>query len=943
MQDQDKRLFLLDAFALIYRAYFSFIRNPLVNSKGQDVSAITGYVNILYDLLSNQGATHLAVVFDPPGGTFRDKEFPFYKANREAMPEGIRTALPYIKDITKAFNVPMLEVMGFEADDVIGTIAKKAAKDGFTVYMVTPDKDYGQLVEENIKMYKPAHLARPVTIMGVKEICDLWGIERTEQVIDILGLMGDSSDNIPGVKGIGAKTAAKLLKEYDNIENLIANIDKLKGANKKKMEADKENAIISKKLATIVLDVPVDYHPDSYNIDPPNKEALQDIFVELEFRNLGKRILGDDYQVNQALSSSSTTPKASKAAPKTGQLDLFANEIHQELLPDETVKVGQNVESVKKDYYSCETPEKRADLVAKLLKEKKVAFDTETTGLDANQAELVGMSFSWKANEGYYVPVPEDQTEAQAIVEEFRPFFENEAIEKIGQNIKYDMLLLKWYDIEVKGKLHDTMLAHYLIEPDMRHNMTILTETYLNYSPVPIEDLIGKKGKNQGSMRDVELEKITQYAAEDADLTWQLNEKFEPTISEATFSKLYEEVEMPLVPVLTELEYNGVNLDSKFLEEYSKELGEEVEEMQKGIFKAAGVEFNIDSPTQLGKVLFDRMKIPYKGKKTKTGKYSTNEQTLSALEGDHPIVANILNYRELVKLKSTYIDALPQLVNPKTGRIHSSFNQAVAATGRLSSANPNLQNIPIRTERGRQIRKAFIPRSEEFILLAADYSQIELRLMAAMSKDKAMLEAFQQGLDIHSATAARVFGVKLEEVDKEMRRKAKMVNFGLIYGISIFGLGQRLGIPRSEAKAIFDEYWKQFDGIKQYMEDAVTKAQEAGYAETLLGRRRYLKDIHSKNHTVRKFAERNAINSPIQGSAADLIKVAMINVHAEMQKRQMKSKMILQVHDELVFDAHKSEIEELTALVKDKMSGAMTLEVPLEVEVGLGKDWLEAH
>ncbi|MEZ4885629.1 MAG: DNA polymerase I [Chitinophagales bacterium] len=937
---QDKRLFLLDAFALIYRAYFSFIRNPLTNSKGQDVSAITGYVNILYDLLSNQGATHLAVVFDPPGGTFRDKEFPFYKANREEMPEGIRSALPYIKDITKAFNVPMLEVMGFEADDVIGTIAKKAAKDGFTVYMVTPDKDYGQLVEENIKMYKPAHLGRPTAILGVKEICDLWGIERTEQVIDILGLMGDSSDNIPGVKGIGAKTAAKLLQEYDTIENLIANVDKLKGANKKKIETDKENALISKRLATIVLDVPIDYHPDSYNIDPPNKEALTDLFVELEFRNLGKRILGDDYQVNQALSSSSSP---AKATPKTGQLDLFANEIHQDLLPDETVEVGQNVESIKKHYHSCETPKKRADLMVDLLKQKKVAFDTETTGLDANQAELVGMSFSWKADEGYYVPVPADQKEAQAIVEEFRPFFESEKIEKIGQNIKYDMLLLKWYDIDVKGKLHDTMLAHYLIEPDMRHNMTILTETYLNYSPVPIEDLIGKKGKGQGNMRDVELEKITQYAAEDADLTWQLNEKFEPTIAEATFSKLYEEVEMPLVPVLTELEYNGVNLDSKFLEQYSKELGIEVDEMQKDIFKAAGVEFNIDSPTQLGKILFDRMKIPYKGKKTKTGKYSTNEQTLTDLEGDHPIIANILNYRELVKLKSTYIDALPQLVNPKTGRIHSSFNQAVAATGRLSSANPNLQNIPIRTERGRQIRKAFIPRTDDFLLLAADYSQIELRLMAAMSQDKVMLEAFKEGLDIHSATAARVFGVSLEEVDQEMRRKAKMVNFGLIYGISIFGLGQRLGIPRSEAKEIFDEYWKQFEGIKQYMEDAVKKAQDAGYAETILGRRRYLKDIHSKNHTVRKFAERNAINSPIQGSAADLIKVAMIDVHAEMKKRELKSKMILQVHDELVFDVYHSEVEELTALVKDKMIHAIKLDVPLSVDVGIGKDWLEAH
>ncbi len=945
---ETKKLYLLDAFALIYRAYFAFNRNPLMNSKGMNVSAIQGFTSTMYDLIRNEKPTHIAVCFDSPGPTNRAVEYPFYKANRQEMPEDLRASLPYIKAVVDAFNIPRIELAGFEADDIVGTIAKKAEKDGFEVYMVTPDKDYGQLVSEHIFMYKPAHLRNPVDILTVDKILKKWDIQRIDQVIDVLGLMGDASDNIPGIKGVGEKTAVKLLKEFDSLENILANADKLKGKLKEKVIAGKEDAIISKKLATIICDVPVDYEPESYILEQPNAEALTEIFRELEFRSLGKRILGDSYELNEGGGS----PKSvNKAAPKRSkQLDLFSqvanadtNTINAKILDEAEDAVGKNIDNTDHEYILVDTPEKRADLIKNLLAQKLVSFDTETTGINANEAELVGMSFSYKAHTGYYVPVPADQAVAQAIVDEFKPFFASKKVAKIAQNIKYDMLMLKWYGIEVAGVLYDTMLAHYLIAPDSRHNLNLLSETYLKYTPVSIESLIGKKGKKQLSMRDIAVERVAKYASEDADLALQLHEKFTPSIQDESIYKIYQNIEMPLVPVLTEMEYNGVALDVNFLNEYAAEIREELLGIRSSIFKEAGTEFNLDSPKQLGTVLFDRMGITYKGKKTKTGQYSTNEATLEKLSADNPIISTILDYRQLTKLNSTYVEALPKLINSKTGRIHSSFNQAVAATGRLSSNNPNLQNIPIRTERGRKVRKAFIPRNDDFILFAADYSQIELRLMAAMSEDENMLHAFREGLDIHSATAARVYGVELAEVDTEMRRKAKMVNFGIIYGITAFGLSQRLNIKRGEAKEIIEEYFKQYPSISKFMETSVEKAKKVGYAETVLGRRRYLKDINSANHTVRQFAERNAVNAPIQGSAADMIKVAMIHIHDEMQKRQLKSKMVLQVHDELVFDTHRSELEELKALVEDKMKNAMPLNVPIEVGMDTGANWLEAH
>ncbi len=927
-----KKLVLLDAYALIYRSHFAFIRRPLLNSKGFNVSALTGFASTLQDLLNKEKPTHFAIAFDPSGPTVRNHEYDFYKANREEMPEDIRLSLPYIRRLADAYNIPILEVDGYEADDIIGTIAKKAAADGFKVYMVTPDKDYEQLVEENIFMYKPARSGKPSEIYDVQKVLDKWGIEKTTQVIDILGLMGDAVDNIPGIKGVGEKTAAKLIRQFGSVENMLENTHEIKGKLREKVENDKENAIISKYLATIILDVPIAYEPEEYTIQEINKEKLTELFHELEFRTLGKRVLGDDYEL---------VGKTTKKTQKTGQLGLFDTVVNEDGLPE--VPEGKNIHNTPHDYKIADTAEKRASLIQLLNTQSAVSFDTETTSVDANNAELVGLSFSFETGTGWYVPIPKEQTEARAIVQEFKDFFANEKIDKIAQNIKYDMLVLKWYDVEVKGTLQDTMLAHYLLEPDMRHNLTILSETYLNYKPIDIVSLIGKKGKKQKSMRQVAVETVAEYAVEDADLTWQLHQHFTQKITQKKLQKLYADVEVKLVPVLAEIEYNGVALDTDFLKNYSKELVEELKALQTSIFQQAGTEFNLDSPKQLGNVLFGTMGIPYKGAKTKTGQYSTNEATLTKLASEHAIVNDILSYRELNKLRNTYVDALPTLLNPKTKRIHSSFNQAVAATGRLSSANPNLQNIPIRTDRGRKVRQAFIPRGEGYVLFAADYSQIELRLMAAMSGDKAMKEAFINGTDIHTATAARVYGVSLDKVDGDMRRKAKMVNFGIIYGISAFGLSQRLSIPRSEAKEIIDEYFNQYAGIQEYMDRVVEEAKENGYVETILGRRRYLKDINSRNRTTRQFAERNAINTPIQGSAADMIKVAMINIHQAMQERQMQSKMILQVHDELVFDALESELDELKTLVEDKMKHAITLSVPLEVGMGIGQNWLEAH
>ncbi len=939
-----KRLYLLDAYALIYRAHFAFIRNPLVNSKGMNVSAITGFVNTVNDLLTKEEKkpTHLAVCFDVHGPTERELEYPEYKANREEMPEDIRASIPYIRQILEGYRIPMLEKEGFEADDVIGTLAKIAVKDGFEVYMVTPDKDYGQLVEDNIYMYKPATRGKPREIMGVPEILAKWDIENVEQVIDILGLMGDAVDNIPGIKGVGEKTAIKLMKQFGSVENMLENTDKIKGKLREKVEKDREMAILSKKLATIICDVDVAYEPNELLLSELDVAALTPIFQELEFRTLGQRILGEGYTLN-------AKKVGTKKKKKTGQLSLFGEQPNQNnaaLLEEVETEKGQNIENTEHDYQLVNTAEGQSSLVQQLLAQKLVCFDSETTSVDANNAELVGLAFSWEQGKAYYVPLSADQEKCKATLEIFRPFFESEKVAKVGQNIKYDMLVLKWYDMPVKGTLHDTMLAHYLIEPNMRHNMDLLAETYLHYTPVSIVSLIGKKGKKQLSMRQVPVEKVTEYAGEDADITLQLHHKFAPTVAKEEISKLYSEMEMPLVSVLTDMEYEGINLDKAFLEAYSEELGKEISTLEEGVYEAVGKRFNLKSPSQLGDILFGELEIPYKGKKTKTGKYSTNEETLKkiAASGKYPVMDQILEFRELTKLKSTYVDTLPQLLNPKTGRIHTTFNQAIAATGRLSSADPNLQNIPIRTEKGRKVRKAFIPRNEDFILMAADYSQVELRLMAELSQDEAMLDAFQNGIDIHAATAARVNGVALEAVTSEMRRKAKTVNFGIIYGITAFGLSQRIGISRTEAKAIIEEYFKQYTGIKKYMDEIVEKTRKTGYAETILGRRRYLKDINSANHTVRGFAERNAINTPIQGSAADLIKLAMINVHQEMNKRQLKSKMLLQVHDELVFDVHRSELEEMEQLVKELMSGAMpSLKVPLVVEADTGLNWLEAH
>ena len=930
--NNDKKLYLLDAFALIFRAYFAFSRNPLINSKGQNVSAVTGFVNTLYDLLKNTDSTHIAVCFDSdqaPVG--REEVYADYKANREAAPEDIKWSVPIIKSIVEAFHIPILEVPGFEADDVVGTLAKKAEQAGYQVYMVTMDKDYGQLMSENIFMYRPSYTGKGFDTVSVTEMMEKWGIEDPLQLIDILGLMGDSVDNIPGVPGIGEKTAQKLIAEYGSVENVLANTDKMKGKLQENLRTYADQALMSKQLATIILDVPVEFNEEELVIEEPDKEKLAEIFAELEFRQLGKRILGDSYQVNVA---------------RTGeQIDIFGGssggtEIKQ---ASEQVAGGKDITNTEHRYTLCNDDKSIDQLIKDLQKQKLICFDTETTGVDANEAELVGMSFSWEAGSGYYVPVPADRSSADALLNKFRPVLESEKIGKVAQNLKYDYLIMKWYGVELKGDLHDSMLAHYLLEPELRHNMDYLSENYLGYTPVSIETLIGKKGKNQLSMRDAPLDKVAEYAAEDADITLQLHTIFQPMLDKEELRKLYEDVEMPLVPVLAAMEYEGVNLDVDFLNKYSEELAVDIEIAAKEIYELAEVKFNIDSPKQLGEVLFTKMKIPYEGKKTKTGQLSTSEDILARLAPNHPIANHILEYRELNKLKSTYVDALPQLINPKTGRVHTNFGQAIAASGRLSSNNPNLQNIPIRTERGQRVRKAFIPRDEHHIILSADYSQIELRIIAALSNDEGMIEAFRQGMDIHSATAARVFGVALAEVNRDMRSKAKAVNFGIAYGQTAFGLSQNLGISRTEAKEIIDNYNEKFPGVARLMEENIEFARKHGYVKTVLGRKRYLRDINSANNTVRSAAERVAVNSPIQGSAADLIKVAMLHLHDAMNKRHMRSRMTLQVHDELVFDAHRDEVEELEVLVREKMVNALSLNVPIEAEVGKGSNWLEAH
>ncbi len=941
----EKKLFLLDGHALVYRAHYSFISRPLVNSKGMDVSAVTGFTRYLWNILAKQKPSHIAVSFDLKGPTFRHEMFKEYKANREAQPEPISIAIPYIKKIIKAFNIPVVTMEGYEADDVIGTLAKQAEKEGFKVYMVTPDKDYAQLVSDEVFMYKPARSGGDVEILGKTEVLEKWDIERVDQVIDILGLQGDSVDNIPGIPGIGAKTAVKLLKLYGSMEGLFENTDKLKGKQKEKVIEFEEQGRLSKVLATIDVNVPVQFDATKYIVEPFNREALTELFRELEFKTLGKQILGIE-DANMP-----TTVGKTKSGGGGTQGSLFGDaELKKHTYTDNNAFVPKfsiaekNITNVDHKYELVDSKEKRAELIELLSKEKSICFDTETTGIDANEAELVGISFSIKKHEGYYVPVPADKTEAQSIVDEFKPLFENENISKVGQNIKYDALMLKWYDVEVRGKYFDTMVAHYLLEPELRHNMNYLSQSYLGYECVSIETLIGKKGKKQLTMRDVSVEKAGEYAAEDADVTLQLQSELEPLLKEEKLEKLYDELEEPLINVLVDLEFEGIKLNSEFLNDYSKELEAEVESLKKEIHDEAGVEFNIASPKQVGQVLFDKMEIPYRWRKTKTGQYSTDESKLTELAKEYPFVAKIQTYRGLAKLKSTYVDALPTMVNPKTGRIHSSFNQALAATGRLSSNNPNLQNIPIRTEQGRKVRKAFVPRDKDHILLAADYSQIELRLIAEISKDEAMLEAFQAGHDIHQATAAKVYGKTLEEVTPDERRNAKTVNFSIIYGAGATNLSQQLDIKRKEATELIANYFAQYNGLKNYMDQTVEFAREHGYVKTLLGRKRKLRDINSRNGLIRSNAERIAINTPIQGSAADMIKVAMIKIHKALKDGNFKTKMILQVHDELVFDVYKPELEIVKPIIENEMKNAMpNLQVPILVGMDTGEDWLEAH
>lgn len=949
------KLFLLDAMALIYRAHFAFIKAPRITSKGLNTSAVFGFTNTLLEVLQKEKPTHIGVAFDTPSPTFRHVQYPQYKAQREAQPEDITVAIPLVKKLLEAMCIPVLCLDGYEADDVIGTLAKEASKEGFEVFMMTPDKDYGQLVEDHVYMYKPASFGKGVEVMGIPQILERWQIQRIDQVIDILGLMGDAVDNIPGIPGVGEKTAQKLIAEYDSIENLLAHADEIKGKLGDKVREFGHQAILSKELATIDIKVPVPFDAEDLTICPPNIDKVNALFDELEFKTLRQRILGTSQST-----LAPATPKGA-AVNKNGQMDLFGNptsEIGQQpavvaesLADGETEDsdlplvptLKRTIDNTFHRYHTVESDEEIASLVHYLGLQDQICFDTETTSLEAIDAELVGISFAYLAGEAFYIPVPADQKRAQEIVEKFRPIFENESIEKIGQNIKYDILVLKNYSIEVKGKLSDTMLAHYLLEPDKRHGMDILSAAYLNYEPVSITSLIGKKGGKQSNMRDVEIPEITQYAGEDADITLQLNNIFKKQLPQVNAQKLYETVEMPLVNVLASMENKGVRLDSGALKDMSTELESDIRQTESEIFELAGQPFNISSPKQLGEILFDQMKLIDKPKKTKTGQYATGEEILSELENEHTIARKILDYRELQKLKSTYVDALPTMVSPKTGRIHTSYNQAVAATGRLSSTNPNLQNIPIRTPRGREIRKAFIPDNNDYQILSADYSQIELRIMAAFSEDKSMIEAFNQGRDIHSTTASKVFKVPLEEVTSEMRRKSKMVNFGIIYGISPFGLAQRLAIPRGEAANIIQSYFEEFPAVKAYMDRIVNDARELEYVETILGRRRYLPDINSRNQTNRGFAERNAINAPIQGSAADMIKVAMINIHDFIQKEKLKSSMILQVHDELVFDVHKDEIDFLKEHVDELMRTAIPLPVKMETGIGIGANWLEAH
>jgi DNA polymerase-1 len=961
METTEKKLFLLDAYALIYRAFFAMSKNPRMNSKGVNTSAVMGFLNSLYEILQKEKPTHIGVAFDVAGTAQRQAEYSEYKANREKMPDDLRDSIPYIIRLIEAFNIPVYGVEGYEADDVIGTLSKKAEKQGFITYMMTPDKDFGQLVTDKILLYKPAKFSEPAQVWGPKEVCERYGIQEPKQLIDILGLWGDAADNIPGIPGIGEKTAAILVGKYGSVENLIAHADELKGKQKENVINFAEQGLMSKALATINLEVPVDFDEEELKAKDPDVPTLMALFEELEFRTFAKRFL-EDYKGKHGVDSplppsqrgNTNAPSERGAGQPTGasggsqQSDLFSsNETFDLFNQGDNSSLLEfsekdSAKTVAHDYKLVETEADIKALVDLLSKQKQFVFDSETTNIDVYSAELVGLSFAIKAHEAWYLSMPIDQVERQKKLELLQPLFEDESILKIGQNLKYDISMLAQYGISVKGKLFDTMLAHYLLEPEQRHNMDYLAEVYLNYLTIPIEDLIGK-GRQQKTMREVPVELVKEYAAEDADITLQLYEKLLPLLKENGVEKLFYEIEMPLVPVLSRMEANGVKIDTENLQQISEAFGVEIRKIEEEIYKAAGTPFNIASPKQLGEVLFEKLRIDEKAKKTKTGQYATGEDVLQKLSHKHPIIQMILDYRSFTKLKSTYLDALPALVNPKDGLIHTSYNQAVTATGRLSSNNPNLQNIPVRTEKGREIRRAFVPRSPQYTLLAADYSQIELRIIAHLSQDPAMVNDFNLGHDIHAATAAKVFHVPMDQVTKEQRSRAKAVNFGIIYGMSAFGLAERMELSRSEAADIIKKYFEEYAGIKEYMNRSIALARERGYAETILGRRRYLRDINGANSVVRGFAERNAINAPIQGSSADMIKIAMIGIHQELERLKMQSKMILQVHDELVFDAHLDELDMLKAIVQDKMVNALPLSVPVVVEMNTGANWLEAH
>ncbi|WP_324720751.1 DNA polymerase I [Salinimicrobium sp. HB62] len=939
---EQKRLFLLDAYALIFRGYYAFINNPIVNSKGLDTSAIMGFMNSLFDVIRRERPDHLAVCFDKEGSVARTELFEAYKAHRDATPEPILKAIPYIQEILKAMHIPCVVLPGCEADDIIGTLAKQAEKEGYKVFMVTPDKDFAQLVSENIFMYRPARMGNGIEIWGIPEVQKKFAVERPEQVIDFLGMMGDAVDNIPGLPGVGEKTAKKFLKEFGSMENLLANTDKLKGKMREKVEAHAEQGMVSKQLAAIMTDCDVKFHAEDYELSVPDAEKVQEIFEELEFRRLKEQFLklfSGDKTARPTQVTSTPTAKAQAQPAGAGQFSLFGAEASEGV---EKFSGRKTIKDVPHVYQSVATGMATDLFLQNLMKQKCVCFEFTTTGLNPFAAEIIGIAFSWEAGKGFYVPVPENRTAAQETMEKLRPFFEAENIEKVGQNLKYDIKVLAKYNIMFKGPLFDTMIAHYLINPDMRHSLDVLSETYLNYTPVFVEELLGK-GKNQKSMREIPLEKQTEFSVEDSDVILQLKQHFTPELKEANTEKLFNEIEIPLVKVLADMELEGIKLDKDFLSSLSEEMDKDIKQLENDIFETAGEEFNIGSPKQLGIILFEKLNLVDKPKKTKSGQYSTGEEILSALAPQHKIVQQVLDYRGLVKLKNTYIDALPLQVDETTGRVHTDYVQTVAATGRLSSTNPNLQNIPIRTERGRQVRQAFVPRDADHILLAADYSQIELRIIASLSEEDNMVSAFQQNQDIHASTAAKVFNVPIEQVTREQRSNAKTVNFGIVYGVSAFGLSNQTNLSRGEAKELIDTYYKTYPKLRNFISEQIDFAREHGYVQTVLGRRRYLKDINSQNQVVRGAAERNAVNAPIQGSAADIIKLAMINIHRKLQEGNYRTKMLLQVHDELVFDVYRPELQDIQKMVKHEMENAFKIDVPLEVELGVGENWLEAH